>query len=216
MTTIKDERDEREAKAEQIAAQMPEDRGGILCEAMAAIDAIDAAVLACDDGAAEAAALRYEAAIWKLNGKTYFGCMAGPDAGGVIARKVCSAPDGTAPKWGQAGEFVATVQGTRALVSVSEGFGVRSTHFEFRAVDLDRPFISQTGYRSCFATPTGGATVKQAAEAMLAEHMSNGMCMVGDDYRVRRVEDERPWLAELATQPVEAFADATGQLGFSF
>ena len=208
--------DERDARAARIAAQMPEDRGGILREARATIDALNDAVLASDGAGTEAAELRYEAAVWKLNGKTFFGSMAGPESGGIVAQKECSAAPGTVPKWGQSGEFVATVDGMRALVSVSEGFSVGRTHYEFRAVDLDRPFISPTGYRSHFAAPVGGVTVRDAVEATLAAMMAEGMHMVGDEYRVHRAEDARPWLAQLAEQPIEAFADATGQLAFAF
>lgn len=215
--TFQQHQDERDAMAASIAAQMPEDRAGIISEAMAAIDAINDAVLANDGEAAESAELRYEAAVWKLNDKTFFGSMAGPESGGVVAQKACSAAPGTVPKWGQSGEFVATVQGMRALVSVSEGFGARRTHYEFRAVDLDRLFISPTGYRSHFAAPIGGgATVRDAVEAMLSTMMAEGLCMVGEEYRVHRTEDVHPWLAQLTEQPVEAFADATGQLGFAF
>lgn len=208
--------DERDARAASIAVQMPEDRAGILGEAQAAIDALNDAVLVNDGDAAEAAELRYEAAVWLLNGKTFFGSMAGPDSGGIIAQKACSAEPGTVPKWGQSGEFVASVGGMRALVSMSEGFSARRTHFEFRAVDLDRPFISPTGYRSHFAAPLGGVTVRDAVQATLAAMMAEGMHMVGDEYRVHRADAVRPWLAQLGEQPIEAFADATGQLAFAF
>ncbi|CAH2946138.1 MAG: FIG00466505: hypothetical protein [uncultured Paraburkholderia sp.] len=208
--------DERDAQAARIAAHMPDDRAGILGEAQKAIDALNDAVLARDVEAAEAAELRYEAAVWKLNGNTFFGSMAGPESGGVIAQQACSAAPGTVPKWGQSGGFVATVDGIRALVSVGDGFGVRRAHFEFRAVDLDRPFISETGYRSYFAAPFGGVTVRDAVEATLAALIAEGTHMVGDQYRVHSADRARPWLAQLAEQPIEAFADATGQLAFAF
>ncbi|KVX69129.1 hypothetical protein WT34_24455 [Burkholderia stagnalis] len=214
--TYQQHRDERDAQASKLAAQMPDDRAGIIAEAQAAIDALNDAVLASDGEAAEAAESRYEAAVWKLNGRTFFGSMAGPESGGIIAREACSAAPGTVPKWGQSGEFVATVDGMRALVSVTDGFSVRRAHFEFRAVDLDRPFISETGYRSHVAAPCGGVTVREAVEATLAAMIRKGVHMVGDEYRVRRADDARPWLGQFAEQPIEAFADATGQLAFAF
>src|ERR1700753_2287353 len=103
--------------------------------------------------------------------KHFSAAWQGRNRAASVAQKECSAAPGTVPKWGQSGEFVATVDGMRALVSVSEGFSVGRTHYEFRAVDLDRPFISPTGYRSHFAAPVGGVTVRDAVEATLAAMM---------------------------------------------
>ena len=57
------------------------------------------------------------------------------------------------PLWVQQGSFVVTVAGTRVRVETGGLFGIGCGSgfwpgFVAHAVELDRPFISETGYRS--------------------------------------------------------------------
>ena len=88
----------------------------------------------------------------KLNGGTC-GIIAGPDAPGCILEAETAAAPGTVPLWGQAGEFIVTVDAMRVRIEIKGMFGIGSTFclfpgFYARAVDMDRPFLSETGFRS--------------------------------------------------------------------
>lgn len=81
------------------------------------------------------------------------GILGGPDAPGSVLERETRAPDGTVPLWGQTGAFDITVGAIRARIDMHGVFGVTSCYFPWpgfaaRAVDPDRPFISETGYRS--------------------------------------------------------------------
>lgn len=162
----------REQHAAALAASMPDDKAGLLAVALAAVQEQHAAVLAGDDAAASTAAERYEATVWKLNGGGFFGCMGADDAAGKIIERHCRAVPGAVPTWGQRGEFVIQVEGIRALVEFGDGFGMGRTHFAFRAVDLDRPFISETGYRSHFDELIAGHTVDEAATGIFRAYLT--------------------------------------------
>lgn len=164
---------DREAIAAGLAASMPADRDGLLSEAMAAVTALHVAVLENDSTAATEAADRYEAAVWKLNGGTFFACRAEKDSAGRVIEQHCKAVPGQVPMWGQTGQFVIEVDGIRALVCFGDGFGVGRTHYEFHAVDLDRPFISETGYRSHFDNLVAGQTVAEAAAAIFSRFLTS-------------------------------------------
>ena len=99
---------ERDEAAADLAAELPEERAGLLAVAAEAVAACHAAVLASDGAAAEAAANRYDASIWKLNGGTYQGCKDGanPEAAGTLIELHCSAAPSVVPMWGQSGEFL--------------------------------------------------------------------------------------------------------------
>ena len=140
------------APAAELLAELPADRDGLLAAAVAAVVEIDAAVMRGDGAAAEVAGDRYEAIIWKLNGGTNFGCMADDEAAGRVIERHCAAVPGEVPLWGQRGQFLAVTGDMRALVEYEAGYGgPLNAHFQFHAVDLDRPFISETGYRSRFS-----------------------------------------------------------------
>ncbi len=58
--------------------------------------------------------------------------------------------DGSVPIWGQPGRFVVTAAGCRVIVKVDGILGNGLNHIECYALDFDRPFITQTGYRSMY------------------------------------------------------------------
>lgn len=126
----------RDMRAEARATTLPDERGALLAAAAEAVAAYDAAVMACDDDAADAAIDCLEAVVWKLNGGTFFGSSADDESAGRVVARHCAAAPGSVPLWGQAGEFMIEVAGMRALVSVSDGFSWRRFHLEFHAVDV--------------------------------------------------------------------------------
>ena len=86
----------------------------------------------------------------KLNGGTC-GVIAGPDAPGCILERESAAPPDSVPLWGQAGAFV--VSEMRVRIELHGMFGIGSTSclfpgFYAHAVDLGRPFLSETGFRT--------------------------------------------------------------------
>lgn len=80
----------REAIAAALAATLPTDRDELLAAAVSAVVEIDAAIMRGDDAAAELAAEKHAAIIWKMNGGTHFGNLADDDAPGrVIEAPLC-------------------------------------------------------------------------------------------------------------------------------
>ena len=187
---------ERQEKAAVIAASLPEDRGELMDAAAEAIRQYDAAIVGCDDDAAHAARDRYEVVIWKLNGNSFFGTKADADSPGYQVERHCAATPGTVPLWGQKGEFLMTVEGIRAVVEFGDGYGSMYAHFAFHAVDLDLPFISETGYRSHFTPVMGGMTVDEAAEAIMRAILAEkGRVLIKPDSRqFYEGREARAWL----------------------
>lgn len=119
------------------------------------------------------------------------------------------------PLWGQAGRFLITVDGVRALVS-SRGFA--GYGLEFRVVDMDRPFISETGYRSDMwgvreAPPMKMEDYARARLAALMEE-KKGLRMVEEGYRERR-NPLPAWVPALDEVPVAIRQEAGGQLALA-
>lgn len=192
---------DRSVPAVELLTDLPADRDGLLAAALAAVMEINAAVMCGDGAAAELAGDRYEAAIWKLNGGTNFGCMANDEAAGRVIERHCAAVPGEMPLWGQRGQFLVMAGDVRALVEYKPGCGgPLNAHFQFHAVDLDRPFISETGYRSHFDTARGCMTVNEVAHGILAAMLAEKKrpVMIEAACRARLADDPLPaWLAGL-------------------
>jgi len=152
---------------ELLAAALPDDKPGLQAEAVRLVDAINAAILAGDLAGAELASAKYSAIIWKQNGGTSFGSYGDPSSPGVKLDKHCAARPGDVPKWGQHGDFLVERQGMRVWVHYEPWSGATRAHFELHVIDLDRPFLSETGYRSHFQTIKGGHGVKAVAEGAI-------------------------------------------------
>lgn len=114
----------------------------------------------------------------KLNGGAC-GIIASADAPGCVLERETAAPAGSFPLWGQAGEFIVTVGAMRVRVEMDGMFGIGSTFCPFpgfcaHAVDRDRPFLSETGFRS-FLGISGdlvpGLTPEAFARAAIAHHV---------------------------------------------
>jgi len=99
----------------------------------------------------------------------------GPDAPAYVLDRATAAPAGTLPMWGQTGEFTINV-GTMPVRIEQEGiFGIGTSSgvwlgFGAHAVDFQKPFLSQTGYRSflgCHAEMVPGMTPDVFARDMI-------------------------------------------------
>lgn len=193
---------ERNAAAASVAATLPADRAALLDVARECVELYNEAVLNRADFAALIIGERYDAVVWRLNGGTYFGCNGGDESAGSVIARHCQATPGEVPLWGQRGEFIVTVKDIRCWVKYSGGLGsVLSCHFEFNAVDLDGPFISETGYRSHFCAPIRGKTVDAAATEIFAEFLNKERRYLDADYQDRRTEDAIPQWIQSLPQP---------------
>lgn len=159
------------------------------------------AVLAGHVEALDQAEDAYCALVYKLNGETMLGCKADADsAGHVLARAVAAQP-GQVPGWGQAGEFLLEVEGVRVWVVMTHHMLGNHRACDLHAVDLDKPFISETGYRSAGLTVTSniGGTVDQAARRMVLDvmHSEGKLKAIEADAWSRTNPKKRPaWLVD--------------------
>ncbi|MDG4901407.1 MULTISPECIES: hypothetical protein [unclassified Mesorhizobium] len=153
-----------------------------------------AAMLAADVQTAMSLRKKAELLAVRLNGGEP-GILAGEVAPGRVLARETAAASGAAPLWGQEGEFAIIVDGTRVRIELDGIFGIGSGFmfwpgFAAHAVDLDRPFISETGYRSFLgihADPAPGLTPDAFAEKVIAAHirreLKGRLVAIGPRYR---------------------------------
>jgi len=87
---------------------------------------------------------------YKLNGGDA-GIKAGPEAPCYVLERATHADQGKVPLWGQTGEFTMTVRGAQVRIEMDSMFGIGAMPipgFSAHVVAPDKPFISETGYRS--------------------------------------------------------------------
>lgn len=116
----------------------------------------------------------------RMNGDgKHFGIKSAPDAPCYVLERATASPAGTVPLWGQTGEFIIDVAGTRVRIVMEGlfgigGFGMFWLGFSANAVDWDKPFISSTGYRSfvgIMAETREGMTPDTFTAAVVRSHM---------------------------------------------
>lgn len=88
------------------------------------------------------------------------GILADDDAPGCVLDRMTRAPDGTVPLWGQSGTFILVQRAIRVRIELEGMFGIGARFvswqgFSAHAIDWDKPFLSETGYRSFLGV--GGA-----------------------------------------------------------
>jgi hypothetical protein len=88
----------------------------------------------------------------KLNSGNELGICA-PGGPGKLLERETAAATGAVPIWGQKGDFIVDVNGMRVRVEQDGLFGIGSfwsptPGFSVHAVNYDKPFLSETGYRS--------------------------------------------------------------------
>ena len=118
----------------------------------------------------------------KLNGGKA-GILADDDSPGyVLARETAAAPDAV-PLWGQKASFIVTAAGARVRIEMDGMFGLFATtgfwlSFSAHAVDFDRPFISETGYRSFLgihADPCAGLGPAEFCARAIEAHVKGAL-----------------------------------------
>jgi len=126
------------------------------------------------------------------------GILAHEDAPGYVLARESAAPSGTVPLWGQDGDFIITVGKMRVRIELDGLFGIASSvafwpGFAAHAVDLDRPFISETGYRSflgIYAEPVPDLTPDAFTAKVIAAHiereLKGRLVPIAPQYRERR------------------------------
>lgn len=115
----------------------------------------------------------------RLNGGER-GIFAYEDSPGNVLTREAAVTTGAVPLWGQEGEFVIDAGGMRVRIELDGMFGVTSSYFFWpgfaaHAVDFERPFLSETGYRSFLgipAEPVPGLTPDAFAAKMIAAHIA--------------------------------------------
>jgi hypothetical protein len=79
--------------------------------------------------------------------------LGGPDAPGYVLMRETAAPPGTVPMWGQQGDFTVTVGDMKVRVAMDGMLGISAglnfwPGFSANVVKSDKPFLSETGFRS--------------------------------------------------------------------
>lgn len=109
------------------------------------------------------------------------GIIADGLAPGSVLERVTRAPKGRVPLWGQTGSFEITCRGIRIRIDIEGMFGLCSCHcpwpgFSAHAVEYDKPFISETGYRSflgLYGELPPGQTPDRFALAVIEAHIQH-------------------------------------------
>jgi hypothetical protein len=212
--------DLKEAKAAKLAATLPDAREALLALAWESVEQYHASILAHDQVQAAVASELNEAVIWKLNGSMFFGCMdsENPEAGGILVRDHCKTAPGNVPLWGQTGEFLIEVEGIRAVVEVTDGFGDGLwPNFGFHAVDTKSDFISETGYRSAMPCPSYGKGVDEFACGHFMDLLKEKRRPLTPEYREESSLEAWEWLNPTPMVPADrCHEEDGGQLAFGF
>jgi len=142
----------RQAAFEKECGHLPATMDAALPYFSDLIDRHHAAMLAADLETAMALRKEAERLALRLNDGDP-GILAGPDAPGCVLATRTAAVEGAIPKWGQCGNFIIEVCTMRVRIEMDGLFGIGARYmpwmnFYARAVDRDRPFLSETGFRS--------------------------------------------------------------------
>lgn len=146
------------------------------------IDRHHAAML--EGGADAVCELRDEARLRAVKLNRYeAGILADDDAPGRVLDRLTRAAPGAVPLWGQSGQFEIMLEGMRVAIDMDGIFGIGASHmawlgFSAHALDFDKPFISETGYRSflgCGGNLLPGYTPERFASEIIAAHIRHGL-----------------------------------------
>jgi hypothetical protein len=206
-------------RIEAQAAALATDSDGRRAALMAATDAYHAAIMDGDESARRAANEQALTALVALNDGELFGFAVTGKAPDLMLDALAAQP-GTVPNWGQRGEFVLTVDAMRVRVTFDPNLG-RSmpAHIALHVVDPGKPFISDTGFWSCWqGDMIEGQTVADAARVLIEQALAeSGRKMIAPSFRQRREAEPVPAWIESDTAPAPAFyEDRGGQVAFAF
>lgn len=127
------------------------------------------------------------------------GILAGPDAPGRVLDRESAAAPGAVPLWGQSGDFIITIGAMQVRIEIEGLFGIGSGFgywpgFSAHAVVFDRPFLSETGYRSFLgvhADPAPDLTpdefVCKVLGGYVARELKGRLLPIASRYRERAV-----------------------------
>ena len=160
------------------------------------IESHHTAMLAADG--AEAMRLKEEAyrLAKRLNGGER-GVLADENSPGCVLEREAAAPAGAVPLWGQRGDFPITLGSMRVRIGMDGLFSI--CRFSIwpglcaHAIDYDRPFLSETGFRSFLgihADLVPGMTPETFAQAILTSFIERNLH--GRLVRIRRERSPKP------------------------
>lgn len=149
--------------AVEVALTLPTDRDALLRIGEQALIAYDDAIRRDRPKAADEARTLFGAAVYRLNGDTFFASYGGPEAAGYILANYGAAPPGQPMRWAQKGVMRVETDGMIAALECGGGFSL-GLAYSWHAIDLDAPFFSNTGYLSYLSAPIiWGASLEEAA-----------------------------------------------------
>lgn len=116
----------------------------------------------------------------KLNGGKLLGINGGEGSPVDLLERATAAPPGTVPLWGQTGEYTVTVGNMPVRIEQDGIFGIGASvgywpNFYAHAVEPDKPFLSETGYRSfmgAHAEPVPGITPDRFASEVISSYIA--------------------------------------------
>lgn len=192
---------ERDQRPEFLAAldALPEGEVEQAAYARRAMALFNDAVYVADEAQAAAAVLMFEAAVYRMNGDTFFGCAADDGSQKRLFAELAAVP-GQVPGWGQRGQYLLSVDSVQMLVTVKPNSLGGVIYVDLDALNLDAPFVSSTGFRNVMLWPDScmGQTFAQAVraqvDAVLVEQ--GGAVLIGPDESCRKTPRKPPaWVA---------------------
>lgn len=109
------------------------------------------------------------------------GILADEDAPGCILDRLTRAEKGQDPLWGQSGSFIVTYKTIQIRIEMDGLYGIAASHmtwlgFGAHAVERNRPFLSDTGFRSFLGVGgplVAGLTPRTFAEEIIGRYVTN-------------------------------------------
>ena len=183
------------AEQEQKTAHMPETMEEAIPFFRGLIEKFHAALMVSDFEEAKRVSKEADDLAYKLNGNNP-GIKAGPEAPCSVLEKATMAAAGTVPRWGQEGDFIVAIGTMQVRIEMDGIFGIGAMPvpgFSVHCVEPDRPFLSETGYRSFLghqpqSMPNGttpDAFVTEIIKVYMAREMKKGPVAVKPEYRER-------------------------------
>ena len=133
--------------------------------------------------------------------KGYTSGILAPDGSGTRLATATRALPGIVPHWGQEGDFIIEAAGMRVRMDTDGIFGIATRFvilpgFGAHAVDYDKPFLSETGFRSFIgyrADLEAGMTVDVFAKSLIEYHVKNALkgklLAIEQKYRERAAQE---------------------------
>ncbi|MDP3610272.1 MAG: hypothetical protein Q8R98_00305 [Rubrivivax sp.] len=200
--------------AAELALTLPTDRQALIRIADEALTAYDAAILRDAPRSAEDARMLFEATIYRYNGDSWFASYGGDDAAGYVIAQATSAPPGSPMRWNQKGVMRVEAEGVAAALQCAGGFSLGG-RYSWHALELDKPFFSNTGYQSFMSAPIiWGATFSEAALIWMRGviRSEKSLSVIPEDAFIRT----RPLEFGFLNSPVDEASPPRGLMAFPF